>query len=300
MSKTATTALRRVAPWRRWELPTWGVAAAIYGGFGLVTWMHQALPWWLVSAIGAWLVCWHGSLQHEILHGHPTGRAWLNAALAAPPLGLWLPYPIYRDWHLAHHRAEVLASPLDDPESYYLSGDDWRRAGRLHRALLLARNTLAGRLLLGPPWMLAGFLAAETRRLRRGDLSHLGAWLVHLALVAALVAWLQVVGLPLWFYVLGMLWPGLSLTLLRSFHEHRPAARLEDSSLTLDAARPLALLYLNNNLHAAHHAAPGLAWYELPRFQRQVGPGGDYAMPGYARLFRRYLFHPRDLPVYPN
>ena len=297
--RAADTDLDRAAAWRRWELPTWGVAAAVYGGFGLVTWSHQALPWWLVAALGAWLVCWHGSLQHEAMHGHPTRSVGLNALVAALPLGLWLPYPIYRDWHLAHHRAEVLASPLDDPESYYLTGEAWARAGRLKRALLQCRNTVAGRLLLGPPWMVTGFLAAEARRLVRGDRRYLAVWLWHGLAASLLVGWLQLVELPLWFYVLGFVWPGLALTMLRSFHEHRPALRPEDSTLTLHAAAPMALLYLNNNLHAAHHAQPQLPWYELPRFQREARPGGDYVIPGYGALIRRYLLRPRDAPVYP-
>lgn len=297
--RAADTDLDRAAAWRRWELPTWGVAAAIYGGFGLVTWYHQALPWWLLAALGAWLICWHGSLQHEAMHGHPTRSARLNALVAALPLGLWLPYPIYRDWHLAHHRAEVLASPLDDPESYYLSGEAWARAGPLLRAFLHCLNTLAGRLLLGSPWMVAGFLAAELRRLGRGDRRYFGTWLWHGLAVALIVGWLRLVELPLSFYFLGFVWPGLALTMLRSFHEHRPAARLEDSTLTLHAAPPLALLYLNNNLHAAHHAAPHLPWYDLPRFQREARLGGDYVMAGYGALIRRYLLRPRDAPVYP-
>ena len=32
----------------RVEWPTLLVAVAVYGGFGLATWYHQALPWWLL------------------------------------------------------------------------------------------------------------------------------------------------------------------------------------------------------------------------------------------------------------
>src|SRR5690242_3005967 len=85
--------------WRRIELPTWMVAAAIYIGWGLVTWWHARVPGWALAAIGGYLVAWHGSLQHEILHGHPTRIRWLNTLLALPPLGLWFPYPTYRESH---------------------------------------------------------------------------------------------------------------------------------------------------------------------------------------------------------
>ena len=85
--------------WRRHEAPTWAVAVAVYAGWGLTTWNYDGLPWWLVLPLGAWFVCWHGSLQHEALHGHPTRRPWLNALIAYPPLWLWLPYPLYRESH---------------------------------------------------------------------------------------------------------------------------------------------------------------------------------------------------------
>ena len=37
----------------------------------------------------------------------------------------------------------------------------------------------------------------------------------------------------------------------------------------VEAEAPLALMFLNNNLHALHHAEPGLAWYRLPARYRQ-------------------------------
>ena len=43
----------------RIEWPTIAVAAAVYGGFGLVTWWYEALPWWVVLPLGAYLVT-HG------------------------------------------------------------------------------------------------------------------------------------------------------------------------------------------------------------------------------------------------
>ena len=57
----------------RIEGPTILLAVLIYGAWGLVTWWHAALPTWLLVCAGGWLVAWHGSLQHETIHGHPTG-----------------------------------------------------------------------------------------------------------------------------------------------------------------------------------------------------------------------------------
>ena len=69
---------------------------------------------------GGFIVCVHGSLQHEFLHGHPTSSQTLNTLLIWFPMGLWMPFTIYRDSHIAHHRCERLTDPLQDPESFYL------------------------------------------------------------------------------------------------------------------------------------------------------------------------------------
>src|SRR3546814_16734338 len=83
------------APEPRIEWPTLAVAAGVYGAWLLVTWFHADLPAWLLPAAGAWLVAWHGSLQHETLHGHPPRRRALNTPIAWPPPGLWMPYRNY-------------------------------------------------------------------------------------------------------------------------------------------------------------------------------------------------------------
>jgi len=84
--------------------------------------------WWLVSgnvfsykfadlarsAFGAWLVAWHSSLQHELLHGHPTPWQGVNRAIGLIQLSLWLPYDVYRASHLAHHQDETLTNPQHD------------------------------------------------------------------------------------------------------------------------------------------------------------------------------------------
>lgn len=72
--------------WYRWGLPTWGVAAAVYSGFLLVTWNFQILLLWLAAPWAALLLVWHGSLQHETIHGHPTRFKCVNTAIGVVPL----------------------------------------------------------------------------------------------------------------------------------------------------------------------------------------------------------------------
>ena len=46
---------------------------------------------WIVIPVGVLLITLHGSLQHEIVHGHPTRWQDVNRALGMVPLSLWLP-----------------------------------------------------------------------------------------------------------------------------------------------------------------------------------------------------------------
>ena len=290
----------------RLELPTWGLLALVYGGFGWLTWSYHSLPWWLVSALGGWLVCWHSQLQHEHLHGHPTRWPVLNGLLVAPGFGLWLPYLRYRSLHLSHHAAAALTVPGCDNESLYVDADRWQRLPRALRGLFWINQTLAGRLLVGPFLTVLPWLFDEARRLARGEGQVWLAWLLHALALAPLLYWLfAVCRIPLGGYLLFFIWPGVSLSLLRSFYEHRPAATAAQASVVVERAGPLGWLFLNNNLHALHHAAPQLAWYELPRVYAErraelLDANGGFRFEGYGAWVRRYLFRPKDSPVHPG
>jgi len=289
---------------RRLELPTWLVAVAVHTAWLALTWNFRSLPLWLAAPLGAYVVAWHGSLQHEAVHGHPTRSRRLNAIVAGAPLWLWLPFAIYRDSHLAHHRTRALTDPLEDPESYYVTPDEWARMGRVARALRRAQSTLVGRFVLGPAAVMLRFWGAELRALGRGDRRYLRAWLVHLALSAALLAWVVgVCHISLLEYVACFVYPGVALTLLRSFAEHRPAERSEERSAIVEAGPVASLLFLNNNLHALHHKAPALAWYELPRRYRAerdalLADNGCFFFAGYGDLFWQFAVREKDSPVH--
>jgi fatty acid desaturase len=57
-----------------------------------------------------------------------------------------------------------------------------------------------------------------------------------------------------------------------------------------------ALIFLNNNLHIAHHANPKLPWYQLPRawhgMRRAACGQGLVFEGGYREVMQKYLFHP--------
>ena len=68
---------------------------------------------------------------------------------------------------------------------------------------------------------------------------------------------------------------------------------------------PLALLFLNNNLHVVHHMHPAVPWYELPalyaaRRAHYLRRNDHYVYRSYAEVFRRYLFRAKDPIAHPN
>ena len=294
------------APTARSEWSTWAVLAAVYGGWLALTFHSAALPWWVVLVAGGWLTAWHGSLQHEAIHGYPTRSPRLNAALVWLPVGLWMPYAIYRETHVEHHESAHLTDPAADPESFYVSAEGWARMGPLRRALHVVNQTLAGRLSIGPAVIAGRFWLAEARRLLRGDFAHARTWAGHLVGVALVFAWTAgVCEMSIAAYVALFAWPGLSLTLLRSFAEHEPASEEDRRTVIVESGLFGRLLYLNNNLHAVHHAFPGLPWHAIPAARRAHrdrfdGPEGPRVHRGYAAIARRWLLRPRDYPIHPG
>jgi fatty acid desaturase len=128
---------------------------------------------------------------------------------------------------------------------------------------------------------------------------------LHAASCALVLVWVVAVcGIPLWAYLVLFAYPGIALTLLRSFAEHRPDENFAHRSVINQAEWPFALLFLNNNLHAVHHREPGCPWYEIPARYRAtreevLAANGGFVQAGYRELARRFLVTPKDAPVHP-
>jgi len=286
--------------------PTWIVALVLYGTWVLLMWYSALLPWWVIMPVGAYLIAWHFSLQHEAIHSFRGVPAWLRFAVVFPPLGLWFPYPLYRKSHSTHHRDINLTIPGVDTESYYVLRSDWARMGPLKRRLLMFNQTMAGRLLVGPLLRLCILCKKETRRVLDGDYSHLPHWAVHVVAVGLLFWFISgVCGFPWWQYCLLVAYPGLSLGLLRAFTEHRAAPDSQERTASVESNALFGVMYLYNNLHVAHHLKPTLPWYELPRFYRDnrvelLRNNGHFVYRGYAELAKRYFLAPVFSPVHPT
>ena len=291
---------------RTLEWPTLALVFAIYGGWLALTYFWQSIPLWLLIPLAAWTVAWQGSLQHEIIHGHPTRVRALNDALGWPPLSLWLPYPIYKLSHLQHHRDERLTDPLDDPESFYITEKAWSDAPAWLKALLRFNQTLLGRLIVGPAFMIGFFLHAEFGLVVANEGKRRRIWAIQAALVAVVLFWvLAVCQMPFWLYLLAFVYAGGALTRIRSFAEHRFADNHEERTAIVEGGGPLALLFLNNNLHVLHHLRPTIAWYDLPALYRAhretlVQHNGGLVYRNYGELFSRFFVKPHDKLLHPH
>ena len=301
------TAIRLLARSWRWrsEWPTWLLMGTIYGGW------FSCVGYWqmLGSTVGTPLLilftCWYMSLQHELIHGHPTRFRRVNQLFGTLPLAVWYPYGLYRDSHLAHHRHDSLTVPQDDPESYYFTPQHWQRLPLWQQNIIHARNTFVGRLLLAPLLDILVTLASAGRAFRQRDKPAIGMWLLHGALLAGLLIWMAQKGLsPLWF-VLAVSYPALAITKVRSFLEHRAADDPLARSAINDAAWPWRLLFLNLNYHSIHHDLPGVPWYGLRKLwlrdnvryqQRNHG----FVVRGYGEWLREFWKTPVDVTAHPG
>jgi len=291
---------------RRIEWPTLGLAIVIYSLWFGTTYFHNQLPLWVVLIVGAWSTAWHMSLQHEIIHGHPTRKRWINTLIGQWPLALWLPFEKYRHSHLAHHNDERLTDPLDDPESFYWLHDQWESLGPIGQALIRAQSTLLGRLAIGPLWSMTRFWKFEIAKIAAGDRKTARIVVLHLLQAVVVLAWVVgVCGMSLVTYFVCFAYAGTALAMVRSFAEHRAADEVERRTAIVEGSWILGPLFLFNNLHAAHHLRRNLPWYMLPSWYRLnrdalVERNGGLVYSGYFDIVRRYFLRPHDTALHPR
>lgn len=302
MTSTHAAARKPLIPSCEW--PTWLLIASVYG-FWLLAVLAWTVPGPLSGVPLTVAACWFMSLQHELLHGHPTRSRTVNRLLGLMPLAVWYPYDLFREAHLAHHRDEKLTHPGLDPESNYVCAADYERLAPWLRPLWIAQRSVVGRVVLGPAMVIVPTWLDIVRKPWRGDFTQTRMWAQHLLLLAVLLWGLKrYAGIGALQYVLAVGYPALGLAMLRSFYEHRPATRPAHRVVVNEAGWFWRLLYLNNNYHAVHHETPGLAWFRIRARYRADREGvlarnGGFLVAGYGALMRRHAFRPIDSPLYP-
>lgn len=287
------------------EWPTVALIFACYAAWlivGALVW--PGYPLLAILALGV-ILALQSSLMHEASHGHPSRDGRLNEVLVGLPIGLVYPFRRFRTLHLRHHADERLTDPFDDPESYYKALWHHERLPKALRALLTANNTMVGRFFLGPWLGSAGFVAADIQLMADGDKSVRKAWLIHIAsLLPVLVVVHFVFAMPLWLYVIGPVWLGQAIISIRTFAEHQWSERPDGRTIIVERS-PLALLFLNNNLHLVHHKSPNVAWYLLPTLFRErreewVRMNEGYVFPSYFALLKSFAFKAKEPVVHPS
>lgn len=286
----------------RVEWPTVALFVTIASGFTAVLALHEHLPAVAeVLALGV-LAAWYGSFQHELVHGHPTPWRPVNLALGWLPMSVAVSIHTYERTHLIHHHDLNLTDPVLDPESRYVTAEEWAAAGPVRRAYLWSLRTVPGRLVLEPLhyattiWFQRRWVADTMG----GRIAEMASHLTGVAVVAVIVQWSGISPVT---YLLGAVWLGLALMLNRSFAEHR-AVPHGSRTAVVRAGWFFSVLYLFNNLHVTHHARPGAPWYRLPALHEQlhaddVAARGAGLYRGYWDILRRYSLRPFDTPVHP-
>ena len=222
------------------EWPTLGLLVVTYVLWALALfWLAEAALWAAILLAGL-AITQQSSLQHEAIHGHPTGNAALNTTLVWPPLTLVVPFLRFRDTHLAHHLDSRLTDPYDDPESNFLDEGDWQKLPTWVQGLLLWNNTLLGRLILGPIIGTVFFLRSDWRARKESAVRR--GWLWHLPASAVLLAVIAVSPMPIWAY-LASCYLALSLLKVRTFLEHRAHELCRARTVIVEDRGPLALLF---------------------------------------------------------
>lgn len=286
------------------EWPTVALLVACYGLWGVAGYaLYPSYPTVALIVMG-FAIALHSSLQHEVLHGHPTKSVMINEALVFAPLGIFYAFRSYKRSHLQHHVDARLTDPFDDPESYYLEMRSWEHLPRLLKILLVWNNTMIGRMVIGPPLMVVGFTASEWRKILRGDREVTVAWTLHIVgLIPTLLIISKIFGIPIWLYIGFSAYLGVSLLAIRSYCEHQWAEQPDGRSVIVEGSL-LAPLFLYNNLHLVHHKMPSVAWYRLPQIYRagrsewqRMNEGYVYA--NYFDVFRAFAFKAKEPVAHP-
>ena len=289
--------LRERAEWR-----TLLVVFAVYGLTVLTVVRYEVLTPWLAIPMLAVLGAWHLSMQHEVLHGHPFKNQFLNDAIGGIPVTLWIPYLAFKKDHHEHHLSD-LTNPALDNESYYVSQEQWDKAGRIRRAAWTANRTILFRMFVWTIVSTITYVLSVLKRAVRNEKSDRLAVALHIIGVAFVVYLVSLSSMPLWQFALGTLYGGRILNAIRPFPEHKYQSGVETRTAMIMAGRFMSLLMLNNNLHVAHHDEPGVPWYRYDKLMQRVNAveraraAGVLYEGGYAEVFRRFSFTPVDSPV---
>ena len=96
----------------------------------------------------------------------------------------------------------------------------------------------------------------------------------------------------------------MSVLMIRTFLEHQAHPDHRARSVLISDQGVLRYLFLNNNLHAVHHAFPSVAWYRLPSLfrlhqNRFLEMNQGYFYRSYLDVIRKYAFARKEPVAFP-
>ena len=149
-------------------------------------------------------------------------------------------------------------------------------------------------------------MVSEARLVAAGDRKVLKGWLLHGFGIGLVWIWISLIcGMDFWKYVLLIAYWGNSLSLMRSYAEHRAHEEVGCRTVVVETNPLISLLFLNNNLHMAHHEKPNLPWYEIPGYyrlhrDRLLKENCAYLVNGYREIARKWLLTPKEPVQHPH
>ncbi len=293
-----------IEPVSGFEWPTWLLIIFVYASWWFLLSIYNQLGPVFTGPLLIIIGALHGSLQHELLHGHPTRQVKINSLLAYPPISLLFPYPVYRETHIAHHNDDTLTIPGVDPESFYVSINTWQKSNTLKRTYYTLNMTILGRLLSGPASTAIVLSRMMIRDIASGSVPRITQWFLHLLLVIGLLYWIDFYfQVPFWHYLI-IAYFANSLGMVRSFFEHKAVRLAKQRSIIVESGWFFRFLFLNNNYHLTHHEYPALCWYQLGTLYRKnrevfLKLNGHFVNNGYQNWLIGHLLKPVDSAVHP-
>ena len=287
----------------RTEWPTFVLIVTIYSTWlsTLIFWEHLGSA--LSCVILALITSWYMSLQHELLHGHPTRWDALNRLFGLFPFAVFYPYDLYKQQHLLHHQDAQLTDPVLDTQSNYIDVAAWQNLSTFYQFYYWSNRTLLGRMILGPLFSIIFIFKHLFKAFVQFKLRDMWMWTQHVILLGTLFYLLaNVFHFPVGLYFLSAYF-ALSIALIRSFYEHRPAITPEHRTVINEAEIIFRILFLDNNYHLIHHDLPHVPWFYLRKVFLQhkyeyIERNHAFYYTGYLQIFRKNHVVPIDSPIY--
>ncbi len=274
-------------------LVVWAIEMAVitqYNG------LFQNMGWWLLPILVLCMTL-QLSLQHEILHGHPTNNIIFNTILGWLQLGLFWNFNQFKRLHLIHHNDQNLTHPQRDPESYFHFKNEWAQYSPFRRFLYQMNQILLMRFVFGPAMGLYHHYGDMLKNPAQG-----WVYIPHFVMVGIILLLLHYYQFPIILWVLAS-YIGLSFIAIRSFMEHRLHPNKNARTIIVESYYGLGFLYLYNNFHVVHHQHPKMAWYKIPaeftkNRQKFIAMNDGYYFQSYWQIIKQFAFKPANPLVY--